>query len=94
MPLTDDEHEYRRKNDVIVAKIQTTLDDFVARYERDLKAQNIDISKVLLTIQLHDEFIRDIRPIYAKGMVALGAAALGTIGIVVHWIWGNIHWGR
>jgi hypothetical protein len=91
--MMDDEHEYRRKNDVIVTKLQTTLDDFVQRYERDMELQNSDLSKILLTIKSHDEFIRDIKPVYAKGMMALGAAALGTVGICVHWFWGHVKWG-
>lgn len=91
--MTDDEHEYRRKNDVIVTRLQATLDDFVQRYERDIKLQNIEIAKIIETIQSHDEFIRDIKPIYAKGMMAMGAAVLGAIGIAVHWLFGHIKWG-
>lgn len=91
--MTEDEHEYRRKNDVTVSRVQTTLDDFISRYERDLKAQNISLTEILFTIKAHDEFIRDIKPVYAKGMMALGAAALGTIGIGVRWLWNHIQWG-
>lgn len=92
--MTDDEHEYRRKNDVVVTKIQLTLDEFIGRYERDIKLQNIEIAKIIQTIQTHDDFIKDIKPVYAKGMMALGAAALGTIGIAVHWMWNHVYWGR
>lgn len=91
--MTDDEHEYRRKNDVIVQKIQTTLDDFIQRYERDLNAQNVKLTEILITIKAHDEFIKDIKPVYTRGMIALGAGALGTIGLAVNWLWHHIHWG-
>lgn len=91
--MTDDEHEYRRKNDVTVTRLQTTLDDFVDRYERDLKGQNISLAEILITIKSHDEFIKDIKPVYAKGMIALGAGALGTIGVAVNWFWHHFKWG-
>ena len=90
--MTDDEHEYRRKNDVTVSNIQTTLNDFVARYERDLKYQNISLSEILETIKSHDEFIKDIKPVYTKGMMALGAGTLGTIGVGINWFWRHFHW--
>lgn len=90
--MTDDEHEYRRKNDVTVGNIQTTLNDFVSRYERDLKGQNGQLSEILLTIRSHEEFIRDIKPVYTKGMIALGAGALGTVGFAVNWFWRHVHW--
>lgn len=91
--MTDDEHEYRRKNDVAVSNLQITLNDFIARYERDIKLQNIEIAKIGLTITNHDEFIKDIKPVYTRGMIALGAGALGTIGVAVNWVWHHIHWG-
>lgn len=90
----DDEYEYRRKTDVVIAHLQTTLENFVARYERDLKDQNISLREILLTIKTHDEFIKDIKPVYARGMVALGAAALATIGMAVNWLWHHIHFGN
>lgn len=77
----------------MVGKIQTTLDDFIARYERDLKQQNVSLSEILTTIKDHDAFIKDIKPIYSKGMMAFGAAVLGTIGIATHWVWSHIKWG-
>jgi hypothetical protein len=90
--MTDDEHEYRRKNDVIITKLQTTVDDFIKQYDRDIQNQNKSLEEIKTTIQTHDEFIRDIKPIYAKGMIALGAFALGSIGISVAWFWRHINW--
>lgn len=91
--MTDDEHEYRRKNDVTVTRLQDTLNDFVGRYDRDIASQNASLTKIIKTIDDHDEFIRTIKPFYAKGMMALGAFALGTIGIATAWLWHHVRWG-
>lgn len=77
---------------MVVARIQATLDEFIQRYERDIKSQNIEIAKLMGIIQSHDDFIRDIKPVYVKGMIALGAALLGSIGIAVHWFWRHVNW--
>ena len=63
------------------------------RYERDLGNQNKVLTEILTTIKLHDEFISEIKPVYLKGMIVLGAAVLGSVGIAVTWFWHHIRWG-
>lgn len=92
--MTEEElQEHHRKNDIQVATLLAKFDDFVSRYERESQINKDRMEELITTIKGHDEFIRDIKPIYAKGMVALGAAGLASIGIAVHWIWGHIKWG-
>lgn len=88
--MSEEEHEYRRKNDVTVTKLQATLDAFIERYDHDTQLQNVEIAKIIVTIQSHDEFIRDIKPLYTKGMIAVGAFVLGSIGIFCKWAWNHV----
>jgi hypothetical protein len=91
--MTDDEHEYRRKNDVVIANLQTTFKDFIERYDRDLKDQNDTLEKIVMTQEEHGDFISDLKPIYKSGTVLLGAGALGSVGVAVAWFWHHIRWG-
>ena len=63
------------------------------RYERDVERQTKDFAEIIVTIKSHDEFIRDIKPLYAKGMIATGAFVLGMIGLAAKWAWDHIRWG-
>jgi len=88
----EQEIEVRRANDIQLAIHRQEFKDFRERYERDQLNLSFKMGEIILTIKAHDEFIKDIRPVYAKGMIALGAAALGSIGIGVHWLWNHIRW--
>lgn len=88
----EEESDLRRMGDVQLAMHRQEFKDFRERYERDQQNLTLKIGEIIGTIKSHDEFIRDIKPIYAKGMIALGAAALGSIGIGVHWLWNHIRW--
>lgn len=85
--------EFRRMNDVEVAKLITRFDDFIARYERGEAANSIHLAEIILTIKAHDDFVKTIKPIYDKGMIALGATVLGIVGLATHWLVSHIKWG-
>ena len=91
--MDNEKSEYCRRNDVAIARLATEFKDFVERYERDVSNSKMQMAEIILTIRSHDEFIKTIKPIYAKGMMALGAAVLGSIGIAVNWIWKHVNWG-
>ena len=82
----------RRKADEQLIRLTQKFDDFVERYERDVSASSLRIAELSVVIKSHDEFIRDIKPMYTKSMVALGAFALGTIGLLVKWVWDHVIW--
>lgn len=86
------DEELRRKADVQLAILQQEFRDFRNGYEKDIARVQLSHEEMLRVIKGHDEFIKDIRPVYAKGMMALGAASLGTIGIGVNWLWKHVLW--
>lgn len=88
----DSEDEGRRKSDIQLAILQQEFRDFRLGYEKDVVRSQISCETMMQAIKDHDEFIKDIRPVYAKGMVALGAASLGTIGIFINWLWKHLSW--
>ena len=91
--MDNEKNEYCRRNDVAVAQMTTEFKDFVERYERDVSNSQTQMTEILLPIKSHDEFKKSIKPIYAKGMMALGAAVLGSIGIAISWVWKHVNWG-
>lgn len=89
MGMDDD---LRRKQDVQLAILQQEFRDFRFEYEKDIARVQLSHEEMMKVIKSHDDFIRDIRPVYAKGMIAMGAAGLGTIGIAVNWLWRHVGW--
>lgn len=84
---------YERKNDIQIDVLAEQFKNFIERYERDIKNQNIELASISIKIDAHDEFIRDLKPLYAKGMMALGAVVLGSIGMATRWLWTHVKWG-
>lgn len=84
---------HRRQDDITIVEVATMLRDHIDRYERDMTDAKAGRSEIIAIIKSHDEFIRDIKPIYNRGMIALGAFALGSIGVAVHTVWSHIKWG-
>lgn len=76
-----------------MAELIIRFNDFLERYERDVRLSIQYREEILKTIHNHEDFIRDIKPVYAKGMMALGAATLAAIGLGVTWLWNHIRWG-
>lgn len=83
----------RRREDSQIGALRQELHDFIGRYERDSSAAADDRKEVLRVINSHDAFIRDIKPVYNRTMMGLGAIILGSIGIAVHSFWSHIKWG-
>lgn len=84
------EDESRRKADVQIGVLQQQLRDFRDVYEKDAARARMESAEMLATIKSHDDFIRDIRPMYEKGMIAWGAFLVGSVGVGVHWLWKHL----
>lgn len=87
------ERREQRHSDLILTELCTRFDDFLARYERDVSAAQVDRTEVIAIIKAHDEFIRDIKPLYSRSMVVIGVFVVGSIGIATHWLWRHINFG-
>lgn len=83
----------RRRDDLAIAELTIKFQDFVDRYEREIELARIERLDLTAIIRSHDEFIREIKPMYSKGMIALGAFIIGSIGIATTWLWSHIRWG-
>lgn len=92
--MTEDElDELRRRNDIKLVELMTQFHDFVKQYAIDVARADKNRSDMLTIIESHDDFIRLIKPMYSKGMIALGAFCLGIVGAAAAWVWGHIKWG-
>jgi hypothetical protein len=89
-----EEYNNRRNGDAQIIQLSQKFDDFVERYERDTEFTKQSHLEMKAIIAGHDEFIRDIKPMYSKMMVAFGAFVLGSIGVGVNYLWKNIHFGK
>ena len=86
------DEEFRRTADIQIAELNIKFSNFMERYERDVRGSQKDMAELLMTIKEHDSFIKDIRPLYSRGMMALGTAILGLIGLSINWLWVHIKW--
>lgn len=86
--------EERRVDDVQIAILRQEFKDFVARYERDTGRAEVERANMMKVITSHDEFIREIKPMYSKTMIAVGAFCLGLIGLGASWVWTHLRWGN
>lgn len=75
-----------------IAELAVKFKDFSDRYERDTLKAETDRKELLDIVKSHDDFIRQIRPMYTKGTIALGAFVLGSIGIATHALWSHFIW--
>lgn len=87
------EDELRRRADVEIATLRQEFRDFRTGYEKDITRIQSSHEEMMKTIKEHDSFIRDIRPLYSKGMMAWGAFLLASVGVGVRWLWKHIMWG-
>lgn len=87
------DEEFRRRADVQIGVLQQEFRDFRAEYGRDILRSQEDRDEMMKTIKDHDDFIRDIKPIYSKGMMAWGAFLLASVGVGVRWLWKHVTWG-
>lgn len=88
----DDKLSPRRSDDIAIAELTIQFRDFIDRYERDTEKAETDRTALLLIITNHDDFIKEIRPMYSRAMIGMGAFILGLIGLAATWLWTHMRW--
>lgn len=84
--------EDMRKDDVIIERLDQKFTDFLERYEKDWQHTQTWRNYHDKMIKEHGDFINDFRPIYRRGLLAVGLIVTGSIAIAVKTFWNHVGW--
>lgn len=84
--------EERRQNDPLLIEISTRFDDFLDRYERDLKLTNEWRDETTMRLKVHCDFIKEVSPVYKRLCWVLGIAVIASVGIATTSLWSHVSW--
>ena len=82
----------RRKDDVSIAMVALQLDNFIERYDRDLKETKDWRDKYEVIQQQHTNVLNEIAPNFRRGIWVFCLIVVGSIGIIVTKFWNHIAW--